>query len=226
MVEFSNLIRPAMIIGGTFIVGLLALGAWFFFKSKGSKFKFLLYSRDGKSTTVIEAVVKIDSENKSKKTFVFKDHAGELMIRAPTLFMNGKPFREITYADDGDLAYIEGKEVDRTLYLKKALMPEEKQITLFRMKENNKRYENPIDKYQAILMGAMLIVVLLLVVGIIYVTTTYVKNIKVVTELAKDNLKTTSALSSIADIFKSISEQQVTITAMLTNNSNILRQIG
>lgn len=229
MVELSmlwtgGLAKGIAIFGSVIVVGVIVFFIYML-KKGGKKFPFVLYSLDGKTSRVIYGRVKTDPANKEKKAFVFKENSSELLIAPPTLYIDRKGHREITYTPDGGLAYIKNKKIDDKLYLEKALMPEEKQITLFRMKENNTRYQNPMNKYQALIMGASLILILLLLIGIIYVTIQFGKNSTLYVTLAKENKETASSNAATTSALKSVAEQLVSVTAALTGNREIIRQI-
>lgn len=220
------IIKTIVIFAVVLTMSLIGAGIYFFFfhnKKKG--YPFLLYSRDGTTAKEIIGKVKIDPQNKSKKSFAFDIASTELIIQPPTLHMDKKAFREVTWTDDGELTYIANKQIDRSLLLTKAILPEEKQISLMRMKENNERYQNPINKWQALIMGLSLLLIFLLLGGIIFTTIQYGKISQTHVTLAKENKETAKEIKSATDNLVKIAEQQTSITASLTGKYNITRQI-
>ena len=224
---------------------LLAGGIFLYFKITSSKkFPFLLYSRDGWNVTTIHAKVLVNPENVKDKKFIFDEYDSPLDIGEPTKWINGVPHREITYNQLNEFSYVkgrvvEGKEIkgynefryvkgtiiDDISYLKVALEPEEKQISLSRLKENMKRYENPMGKLQAYTLIAGFVLVLLLAIGIIYSTIAYVGASEDLVTLAKENAKAIPEVGRIADNIAKATSQLTTVEASISEQVNLTRRL-
>lgn len=208
------------------IVFCLACGillvAWFWMGRK--QFQFILYAKDGTNRTYLNAKVKTDPKHPDVQKFVFSG-GQSLDIKEPTCYINKKPVREITYNKLGEYCYLTATKFDEKNYNSKALEPEEKQIALFRYKENSERYAKTLDKYQAITLIAMFVMTLIIGIGIIYCTITYVNTTSKFVEIAQENGKVADELKNIANIFQGISQQQSVITAALVGNNTIIRKL-
>lgn len=215
------------IIGFVFIV-LIGGGILFFFLLRGGrrkKFPFILYSLDGEKATIITARVKIDKQNPSKKVFFFENFDATLDIREPTWYFGGTAYRECMQDHNGELQYIKRDKIDKDK-LRLAIAPEEKALALYRYKENQRRYENPMDKTSAAILISGFILVLLIMIGIIYSTIAYAGAIKNVVTVAKEVSKTADTVSAISQTNQDTTEQLVAIAAALTGDINLTRRVS
>lgn len=216
------------LIGG-FVVLLILGGAafyFFFMRKRGKKFPFMYYSLDGDKAKIVPADLKIDPQNPSKKIFYFSDIDAELPVQKPTLYFEGKWLRECVQDDNGELQYLQRQKIDNSEYLSISIRPEEKALALYRYKENQRRYENPMTKANAMLLISGFILVLLIMIGVIYSTIAFANAAAKQTEVAKDNLEATKVNQRIAEVNQGVTEQLASIAAALTGNANITRQIG
>lgn len=210
-------------------VVLLIIAAVFFFwimkKKRGKKFKFIFYSKDGKRSRVVDATVKVDPENVSKKQFFFAEFDQTLDIREPSVEFNNVLYRECTQDTNGDLQYVERSDIDRSK-LKLSILPEEKSLSLYRFKENQRRYENPLSKATAGLLIGGFILVFLIMLGVVYSTIAFSNSASKQVETAKVNLEVSKSNAQVSATNKDVAAQLVTVAALLTNNASITRQIG
>jgi hypothetical protein len=218
------LILVVSIIGGVFLLG----GGIFlyFYMKKGGKYPFLLYSRNGKQITQLNAILKTDPENSARKQFFIDTIGFSFDVKSPSKWIGQTAYREIIQTESGDYAYIKGTEIDEKDYIKVSLQPEEKIIALNRYKENKRRYTNPISKGMAGLLVGSLILAFILIVGIVYSVASYAGAAKDMAELAKENTKNGAIIQQTSNNAKIITEQLVMVTAALTENYNITRTIG
>lgn len=226
MVDFGSLGLRIILIVVIFIVLVVGgLMAYFFFIKGGKKFKFLLASKDGKTLKELTARVKADSANLKKKVFVF-DNGNELIIKEANFFVGGKSYRLIGHTPDGDYTYINEWEISQDKYLKFSLAPEDKQLALYRMKENNIRFQDPLAKNTLMMMTAMLVLTLLLTMGIIFSVYQYAKISGTHVDLAKENNKIMEGIRQSVNTMGDVSERLVTVTAVLSKDYNITRIVS
>jgi len=218
-----------LICGGVFgflILIAVLLFAFFWFKGKKkAKFKFLLWSKDGRSVTTIEGIVKIDPNNKKNKQFFFSTNDSSLGIKEPTRWINNEPYREITYDKEGNYIYLKNITLDEG-NMKMALAPEEKSIALFRLKETQEKYQNPMEKTQAIMLITGFLMILILIVGIVYATFSFGSGIKHMIDVAELNKESMDIAASITATNADVTVQLVQVTAALTGKTNITRQLS
>jgi len=199
-----------IIIGAIVLLVIIAvITMWVINNNRNKKkFKFLLLSVNGKNWSTIYGMVKADPVNPSKKKFFFEEYDTQLEIEAPQGIIDGKPVRFVTQNHLGELNYLSQEViVDKEAYLKVALKPEEKAITLHRYKEQQMRFQQQFDKLKttAIILGiVMLILVLLATVGSIYVNQQTAKTFAGVVKDLKDieqvKASETQALKEVAVI--------------------------
>lgn len=210
------------IVGGLGIALLLlaVMGAGFYFfmkKKKGSKYKFLLYSRNSDAPpTTITAQVKVDKTNKHDRRFFFDNNATELQIREPTLILNGIAYREITYGPDGRYVYLKPRKLVNQDYLQHALDPEEKAITLAQLKENQKSFDTVMNKYQAYALMTIIFFIIFLIIGIIYSSIAYAKASTDHVKLAQENNELQASISQTVNVMNQISIRNAQIIEAVT----------
>lgn len=204
-----------ILLGGGFVW-------WLMKKKRSKKFNFFFYSKDGKRSRVINAIVKIDSENASKKVFYFAEFDSELSIRDPSFEFEGKLYRECMQDPNGDLQYVERSDIDNKK-LELAILPEEKALALYRFKENQRRYDNPLNKATAGLLIGGFILVFLIMLGVIYSTIAFGNSAVKQVETAKVNHEVAQTNLAVAETNRDIVEQLVTVAALLTNNKSVTR---
>lgn len=205
-----------IVIGVTIPLGIIA---FFIFRSKGSKHPFILLSRDGKSANVVTAVLKTDPQNSSKKQFVFSTLNTFLPIAKPNWYFNRIGYRIITQDNKGDYSYVEPKLVESTFEF--GLTPEEKELALFRYRENQKRYENPMNKMQAAMVIAGFILVLIIMIGVIYSTIAYVNASSNVVKMTHELNEMAKTNHQAIQTMQQISLQQTQIIASLQGQGNV-----
>lgn len=208
-----------LIIGGV-------LTFWLMSRKKGKKFCFLLYAKNGSQITKKYAIVKTDPSNKNNKRFFFLDSDQNLDIVPPSVYIDGIPHREIIMTKLSEFKYLGDTIIDDTLSIKKAILPEEKALALFRYKENTKRYDNPMSKTSAAILIGGFILIFLLLMGIIYATISFVKASGDMVEMAKQNNEVTTSNSQVVGSLTEITQQMVMISAQLGSNLNITRRIS
>ena len=215
-------------VGG--IVGILLLlggiALWYFWKkSAGKKYKFLLHSADGKNVNIIDGKVTTNPDNSSDSLFTFSNNPSKLTIRKPTKFIDGTAYREITYDSEGKYCYIESSFNDKKL--ENALQPDEKQITLFRLKETQERYKNPMEKFQAITLIAGFIMCLIVIGGVIFMTIKFSSQIGTIAEIAKDNKAVAEMNGQTMNKMVLVTEQLAVISGTKINNEtgDLIRQL-
>jgi len=212
----------ALFIGASFFLGVVGVGALFFFKGS-KKHEFLYYSLDGMNIKKILAKVKQDATNTQKTVFKF-ENGNELTQRNPTAFLNGKPFREVTQDDNGEYVYIK-RGFDKTKYLALALMPEEKSIALNRYKENQKSYDTGTSKLQAAMVIGLFLLLLINIFASVYLVTQSYLKIDDINEISKETNKYAAAMKETTNIMVGVTEQQAQITAALTGDVNLTRRL-
>jgi len=206
------------------VVGLIVV-FWYYRRRGGNQFPFLLYSAKGNNVSIIDAKILADPENKSDKKFVFPGTDNTLPIREPTWWMGGKAYRQITHNKHGEFVYLEAHELDDGKHRKLALLVEERQIALSRIKENNSRYQTPMKKLEAYVLLGGFVLVMMLLVGIIYCTIAYATISKDMVKLAKENVEVASSNKAVSRTNAKVTEQLALIVAAITDNANITRQI-
>lgn len=242
-------------IAGLLFIILVAIGIFVYFKKKGgAKHPFILYSLDGTRMRIIEGFVRKDPENPHNTRFFFKELDASLEIRPPTTWLNNVAHREIIYNDLGEVSYIKNNGIkideaydnkknreqqkdgsfqyvtktviDKKAYKDLAIEPEEKALALHRYKETLKQYENPLSKAQAYMLIGGFILVIIIMVGIIYSTVSYVKasesQLKMVDKIAEITVNN----KDMTNVNKQIVEQLTAIAAALTGDMNLTRQIS
>lgn len=218
-----------VIIGGVILfIVVMALVFWYFTRTKGSgkKYDFLLYNNDGTIARMIKARVGVDKENKQRKVFIFPDNDTTLTIRAPTFYLDGKPIREITMGDRSQYVYLEGKGIDKEKHLKSSMISEEIALLSSQIIENNREFENPMQKTTAALIIGMAVIALIIMIGNIYATITLVGNSKDMLAVAKENSKTTSGLERVSETNAEVAATNAAILTALTGDLNITRRIS
>lgn len=213
-------------IVGCLVIGLLIFLGWAFFFRQKKKYPFLLYSRDCKHRKIVYAQLKIDPGNKENKRFFFPGNDTTLELREPTAFQGGVSYREIMQNPNGGYSYVKGAEINDKDYLELSLSPEEKALALARIKENEARHANPMSKTQAAMIITGFILILILTIGIIYSTISYVGAGKNVIKVVKENGKLVNTLDGTAQRIEGITAQQAAITAALTKDVNLTRQVS
>lgn len=217
-----------LIGGGILLFVLLALGGgliWFLKKSKG-KHPFLLYSLDGFRVQTLNAQVKKDPKNPSNKRFFFPGISDSLSIRAPSKWIGNKAYREVYFNDNGELSYVKDTIINKEGYYKINILPEEKALALHRYKENAARYENPMNKTQAAMVIVGMLLVLLLAMGIVYASITYVNASKNFAVVSEKNAEVQKSTKETAIIMKDLAETNIQIAAALTGNVNLTRKLS
>lgn len=207
---------------------LLMTGVFFYFsRSKGSnkKYPFLLYSDDGSVVRTITGKVKIDKNNNSKKCFVFEDNDTKLPVKKPTVFINGKPHRQITIGERGEYVYLEKTKIDRSSYLSSALSSEDVAVATSLILENNREFDNPMQKTTAALVIGMAVIALLIMIGNVYVTITMVSNSDNLVASAKEISEGVKGLKDASMINAEVAETNAAIAAALTGELNITRRL-
>lgn len=220
---FPPFMIALFIVGGLLIAVIVSFVAWIFFRKGKKSFPFLLYSVDGKMTTV-QGAVKVDPTNKTNKKFHIAGTDQTLPIRAPSVVMGGVAYREIMYDQNGELQYVDRSFVKNKLEV--SLLPEEKQIALSRIKENEKRYENPMGKAQAYMILSLFLLIFILLVGIVYSTISYVKVVNKMVQISEDNRESMKLQQGISQNNQAIVEQLAGITAALHDGKNITRTLS
>lgn len=161
-----------MIIVGFFVfVGLIAGFFYWFAKHRENKrYPFIVYNANGTRGGVVYAKLKKDESNKSNVNFVFLEYPGaELLIKPPTLWLDNLAYREIIQNDLGELSYLAGRQIDSSNYMKLNLVPEEKALALIRMRGYSERYQRDVSKWQAFLLGGIIMMFFIGVLGAGYV---------------------------------------------------------
>ena len=220
-----NVIVIALIAVGGFAL-LITFIFIYFNKSKGSgkKYPFLLYNRDGTRATEINAKVRIDPENKSAKCFAFEGYDTKIAIKEPTFFMGSKWFREVKIGKKGELVLLSGHTIDEDDYVKTSMNSEEVTVLTSTIIENNREFNNPLEKSTATLVVSMAIIAFLIVIGSVYSVVTLVGNSEEMLEIAKENTKNVNSLERIATANTEITAQLTTIASMLLGE-NYTRRI-
>lgn len=214
-------------VGGILVALLAISGAvlWFLWKRSRNKHKFLLYSKDGLNVRVIGANIKVNKENKADKMFDFPDGNCQLPIDKPTRFLDGKPYREITYDQEGNYCYLKGTTFDENK-LNLTLHPDEKQIALFRLKEYQERYKDPVDKFQAISMIMQLIMVFIIAGGCIFCFVKAGTMLDTIAEVVKETNKNAEIAGATTAKQLQIMEQMAAMQgATIAPNGSITRQL-
>ncbi|MCK4522455.1 MAG: hypothetical protein KAU20_07820 [Nanoarchaeota archaeon] len=223
----------------------------YFWKKSGKKFPFILYSPNGERADIIYARVRIDPENPANKQFVFDTLDSPLTIKRPTIFLNGIPHREITFNklseynylknqgikvdekkkeelenQERDVyQYVDGTKIDNKAYLEKCLEPEEKQIAISRLKENTRRYQDPMNKYAAYTLIGTFVMSFLICVCMGYCFFKVGDITDDVVTIAKEQDESIKVLNHVATTNQQTTEQLTGIAAALTQNKEITRQI-
>jgi hypothetical protein len=178
------------------------------FNRKKSKVAFIFYSKDGRSRNIIYGKVVTSTENSSEQMFYLPKYKTKLNIRQPTCYIEGRPFREIGYDSKGEINYIEvAKEgIDNKSYLDLGLTPEEKIVSLQRYKDNRRRYEQNLNKWQTISSIIFIIIMILAIIGVIVMTiqmkkiaTENVEAAKIYKEIEQSKAKDIEVLNKIAE---------------------------
>lgn len=215
-------------VGGVSLT-LLVLGGIALFvlwKYSGKKHKFLLYSKDGLNVSIVGASIRANKDNKSDRKFYFPDNQYELEIRKPTRFMNGKPYREITYDQEGKYCYLEGTTFNEDK-LNLTLKPEEKQIALFRLKEYQERYKDPIDKMGAISMIMQLIMVFIIAGGCIFCFVKTGTMLNTISEVVQETNKNAEITGETTAKQLQIMEMMAVMQGMeVDGNGKLMRQLS
>jgi len=208
------------------ILGGIAL-YYFWKKSAGKKYKFLLYSADNKNVNIIDGTVSTNPDNTSDTLFTFSNNPTKLTIRKPTRYIDGTAYREITYDNEGKYCYLESVSINEKK-LELALQPDEKQITLFRLKETQERYKNPMEKFQAITLIAGFIMCLIVIGGVIFMTVKFSTQIGTIAEIAKDNKEVARINGETINKMVLITEQLAVISGTRINNetNDLVRQLS
>ena len=214
-------------VGGFVLFLILGIGGfvWFMKKKGGKKFPFLLYSLDGARMQTIFAQVKADPNNKTRKRFNFANTETTLEIQPPTVFVDGKGYREIVWNDLGELSYLSKTRLNWDKYRELAVTPEEKALALHRYKENETRYENAANKMEMAMLIGGFILILLLGIGIIYSTITYANVVKDHVKIAESNNANVKIMKESINTMGDVVERIAGITAALTGDEELIRQI-
>lgn len=215
-----------LIVGvGAFILIAGGTGLLLFFRNQAKKrFPFMVYSKDGKTRYTIFGTIKKDPENPYDQKFFF-DKYPPIKVSEPSAFVDGKPIREVTFNDLGELSYIDTNLKDDK-YKTHNITPEEKQLALNKYKEARRRFENTMNKYQAAVVIGAFLLILVLILGIIYASVSYANAAKSMGEVAKENSKVSNDLKQIAETNKEVSEQLLKVSAALTSGTNITRNLS
>ena len=223
----KGMAKPLMI----FIVVLISLmiiafiGILLYTRNKNKKkFQFLLFKGNDLSTAkVINGYVKADPENPSKKKFFFDELDSPLEIRKPNFYLDGKPYRMITYNDLNEFSYLEGLRIDQERYLRLALMPEEKAISLHRYKEQQIRYSNPYEKFNAGMVVGSIVMAIVVAIAVIFSTYNMTQSGKNTVEVLKEAQKgvevqrqTAESLVHVVEMLAVMSGQNETINRTLS----------
>lgn len=217
-----------MVIIGVIGFILLLGGIFWYFKKQGgggAQHEFLLFSTDGATAKNIKGRIKVDEVNRSKKEFVFENYSTKLPIKPAQLTINGKGYRLLRVEDKGELHYLKGITIGNDDYLATALNPEEKQIALAAILENNQEFQNPMSKTQAALMVSMMILVLVVVIATVYGVGSLVANSKDMASIAKVQKEVMSSVHGSVLVLSEITAQNAAIVAALTGDANITRRV-
>jgi uncharacterized membrane protein YciS (DUF1049 family) len=228
--DYDMIWQVAKILGIVLLVFLVVGGIilyYFWKRSAGKKYDFLLYSSDAKTITIVKADVSVNPENVNDKLFTFANNTSKLEIRKPSRFIDGKPYREITFDNEGKYCYLTQTSFDEKK-LEMSLQPEEKQIALFRLKESQERYKNPMEKLTAITLIAGFIMCLIIIGGVLFCTIKFSSQIGTIAEIAKDNKAVSEMNGQTMNKMVLITEQLAAIsgTKMNTNSSDLVRQLS
>lgn len=249
-----------MTLVGWIIIGfvgfiILAVGiVWAYFKFFRKRYMFLLYSKDGKHISKIEGEIRSDANNKSRKYFYFKELDTPLDIKPPSMWLDGVPYREITFNELSEYnyllcagikideknrekileknkmykvpKYVDGMRVDDTLYKEVSLLPEEKTLALHRYKDNEARYRDPLSKLQAYQLIGTFIMLLLVILGTVYIVIQQSNTMTTILELEKEKTKNTESIKTVSKNLLLTTELQASITGALTGDKNLTRQIS
>lgn len=221
-----SFVIPIIAVISIAFVALLGFLGWAFLFRRRKQFPFLLYSRDCKRRRVIFAKLKIDPENRENKRFFFPGIDSSLELREPTCFHEGKAYREIMQNKNGGYSYIDGAKIDEDGFIKLSLSPDEKVLALSRMKDYGERYANPMSKHQAYMLITGFVLIIILVVGIVYSTISYVGAGKNLIKFAEQNKEAQRITASAAANLEKVNEQQIAILSVLTSDKvNITRRV-
>jgi len=217
-----------IVIGGVVAFIVVMIGVfWYFTRTKGSgkKIPFLLYNDDGTVAKTLNAKVKVDKHNRSDRTFVFEENPSVLQIKKPTLYLNGVGYRQITLGARGEYVYLEGNRISYDDYKESALTSEDVAVATSLILENNREFENPMQKTTAALVIGMAIIALLIMIGNIYATITLVGNSKDMLAVAQENSKTVSGLERAATTNAEVAAINAEILAGLRGDLNLTRRL-
>lgn len=121
--------------------------------------------------------------------------------------------------------YIEPGEIDDTYYKRMALTGEEKQVTLSRYKEYQKRYADPMNKYQAMSLVMLLLMTIIITASVIISTYQLVGNSKTMVEVNKESQKVANSIKASTDVLNEISLQNTAMISALTGDVNLTRRL-
>lgn len=222
-----------MSIIGIIVLGIMAfilvmsLVFWYFTRTKGSgkEYPFILYNKDGNIAQTLKAKIKVDQANKSRKVFVFEKYDTTLPIKPPTLYLNAVGFRQITLGNKGELVYISGNVVSQDGYLNTAMDSEDVAVFTGMILENNREFENPLNKTTAAMVIGMAVIALLIMVGTVYSSVTLVGNSKEMLAVAKETGDAVKGLQAITGTLADVVEQNARIAAALTGDKNLTRRL-
>lgn len=211
------------VVGALVLLGLV----WWYYSAVASKKKYpFLYYKSATNVVKTNGRLRYDRVTK-KKFFTFDFTEDKLEIRPATRDLDGVSYREITTDRKGDLIYLQAGKIVDERYLQVALEPEEKILALEKYKEIEARFQNPMEKSAVALMAGAFVLVLLIMIGIVYVTISYSNSIKDAKELSVENTKTaqanreaSQATERAATIFAQVA---VTLTDM---KGNITRSVS
>lgn len=217
------LIIAGLVVGGVVIFGGVGVVLWLIFSKGKKQFPFLIYGVNGEISTS-KGTVKVDPGNKTNKKFFIEGTDQSLPIRPPTSTIGGIAYREVMYDQNGDLQYIQ-KKVNRDKAMDIGLIPEEKQIALFRIKENERRYENPMGKAQAYMLLSMFVLIFILILGIVFSVISFTKNTDQMVQISETNRDSLKIQKNVADSNARVVEQLAGIMAAMTEGKNITRTL-
>lgn len=200
---------------------------WFFSRNKGSnkKYPFLLYNNDGSAARKIEAKIRLNPDNKTEKVFVFREFDTKIQVKEPTFTQQGIAFREVKIGQRGELVLLSGHNINNEEYLNTAMESEEVTVATGTIIENNREFNNPMEKTTATLIIGMAVIALLIVGGCVYCVITLVNNSGKMLEAAKETSKTASALETASATNGEVTAQLANIAAALTGDLNLTRRL-
>lgn len=216
-----NIVSIVVIAALLFLV--IAAGIFWYFRSVVAKKKYpFKYYRTSNDVQTKYAKLVIDREHKTK-TFKFDFTDDTLDFRKPTRVEDGISYREITIDKAGTLAYLKPVVFrDDKDYFEMAADPEEKSLFLEKMKEIKERYANPMQKGMLLTLAGMMLLTFLVLVGVVYTTTTITKQLSNVKVIAEENSKLRQAQVDSADRLVLAAEIMDRVAITLTSGENNL----